>query len=715
MFLPRQLGEKVQLKPGDHLTLEHVHQRRDFRVAGMLAPEGLALAEGGMVALTDIATMQEFTGRLQGVDRIDLLLRPSATPSDLREIQDLLPEGVVLRPPAEAKQSGRFMIRAYQLNLSVLSFVSLFVGMFLVYSLVALNAASRRHELAILRSIGGSSRLLFLLFLAEGAMFGIVGWLLAIPFGSVLVRQLLKGVSQTISNLFVRVQVDRLQLDAGELLLSFLLTVFIALAAAYQPAREAMQVAPKEALSLHEAPRTRRRSVQSLAWVGCLLILCVWPLSQAPGPAGLPLPGYIATFLLFSGFSLLSPWFLHQLGSHLPPLLRRLAGQPAYLAGRYLRDAGTRTAISVGALITAMALFVALAVMVHSFRSTVETWVEQSIGGDLFIAPRMAAINEYREPLPEPLVAHLKSLQDHIDLLPYRRIYLRHGKTPYQFEAIDYDVFMRYGRFLMVEGDAREVPAKVGQGQGVMVSEVFANQTGLTVGKRYQAQIGGTTLDLPILGIFRDYRTHGGVVSISLAHFQELSGDRTWSGVRLFVRDRHQDLAATAAQLRHQIISCCAREHGIELTLGGELHREILRIFDETFAITTVLLLIALLVAALGITTTLTVLVLERTRQLNTLLAIGASFAQIRAMIFWEAILLVSAGEIAGLGCGFMLSYLLTFVINRQSFGWTFIYSVDWSSLALSIPLILATALLAALPASQLAFRAPPAMILRER
>ena len=54
-------------------------------------------------------------------------------------------------------------------------------------------------------------------------------------------------------------------------------------------------------------------------------------------------------------------------------------------------------------------------------------------------------------------------------------------------------------------------------------------------------------------------------------------------------------------------------------------------------------------------------------------------------------------------------------VLNRQSFGWTFIYSVDWSSLALSVPLILATALLAALPASQLAFRTPPAMILRER
>ena len=75
------------------------------------------------------------------------------------------------------------MIRSYQLNLSVLSFASLFVGMFLVYSLVALNAASRRHELAVLRATGASAYHVFFVFLAEGAFMGIAGWLVAIPLG----------------------------------------------------------------------------------------------------------------------------------------------------------------------------------------------------------------------------------------------------------------------------------------------------------------------------------------------------------------------------------------------------------------------------------------------------------------------------------------------------------------------------------------------------
>ena len=148
---------------------------------------------------------------------------------------------------------------------------------------------------------------------------------------------------------------------------------------------------------------------------------------------------------------------------------------------------------------------------------------------------------------------------------------------------------------------------------------------------------------------------------------------------------------------------------------GKALRGSILQVFDQTFAITSVLLLIALINAALGIATTLAVLVLERTHQLNTLYAVGASFRQIRTMIFWESVLMVIAGELAGVLCGFILSYLLVFVINRQSFGWTFLYGVDLKALALSLPLIVLTALLAALPAIRLVFREPPATLLRDR
>jgi putative ABC transport system permease protein len=232
IFLSQHLAQKQVLETGDITELEHVHQVTHFQILGVLEEQGLSLVEGGHVALTDIATMQEFTGLQGWVDRIDLRLKPEASAKELKQLQGLLPPGVVVEGPGETKKTGQTMIRAYQLNLSVLSFVSLFVGMFLVYSLVSLNAASRRRELAILRSLGASSRLVFVLVLSEGLLLGVLGWVLAIPVGSFFVKYVLEGVSHTISTLFVRVRIDALHLEVWEIMISFLMTLFVSLLAA---------------------------------------------------------------------------------------------------------------------------------------------------------------------------------------------------------------------------------------------------------------------------------------------------------------------------------------------------------------------------------------------------------------------------------------------------------------------------------------------------
>ncbi len=713
IILGEPLTRLLNREPGDRLLLEHVRQRSDFKIIGKLEREGLALAEGGRVALTDIATFQEFTGLFGKVDRIDLRLKPFATAKDLDDIRKWLPESITLNPPSTARESGQAMIKAYQLNLSILSFASLFVGMFLVYSLVALNAASRRPELAILRCNGASGYHLFFIFLTEGALFGVAGWLVAIPIGNFLIKYLLHGVSQTISTLYVRVHVEALSLDIWEIVLSFAVTVFVSVLAAYQPAREAMQVSPKEALEISQLGMRPRKSPKQLALTGILCIALVWPLSRLPAVLEMPLPGYLSILLLFVGFSLLVPWTLEHIGHVLSAMLQKRAGIPAYLASRYLRDSGTRTAVSVGALITAVALFASLVIMIYSFRQTVEFWTYQTIRGDLFLTTKMGEINQFRYPISQEVIKGLESFKDQVDIVPNRRFFLTYANFPYEFELLDMQGFMQYGSFFWLQGDPEKIRPLLKRGEGVIISEVFSNRTGLTIGDLFRAQVEESAFELPILGIVRDYRTQGGVVFYSMSHFKARYHDPRWGGLRFFFKDREQDLDKAAAKLRDDIIERMGDK--VDMLSGKRLRSAVLRIFDETFAITTVLLLIALVIAALGIATTLTVLVLERSRQLNTLFAVGASFRQIRSMIFWEAAFMVVIGEWAGVVCGFILSYLLVYVINRQSFGWTFLYGVDWGSLCLSIPLIVITALAAGLPAVKMVFRRPPATLLRER
>jgi len=713
LILSEPLARQLNRAPGDRLYLEHARQKTRFKILGMLERSGLSLAEGGRIALTDIATFQEFTGLFGKVDRIDLQLKPLATAKDRADIQLLLPESIQLNPPTAKRESGQMMIRAYQLNLSILSFASLFVGMFLVYSLVALNAASRRHELAILRATGASAYHVFFIFLAEGAFLGITGWLAAIPLGNFLTKYLLHGVGQTISTLFVRVQVDTLSLSVSEIAFSFVVTVGISILAAYQPAREAMQVAPKEALEISQLGMQPRKSPGQLAIWGLICILLVLPLSRLPAVLDMPLPGYLAILLLFVGFSLLAPWALQRISHSFSAVLLKRAGIPAYLASRYVRDSGTRTAVSVGALITAVALFAALVIMIYSFRQTVSYWTYETIKGDLFLTSKMGEINRFRYPIPQQVIDNLQDYESEIDILPNRRFFLNYGKFPYEFELMDMQGFMQYASFFWLKGNPETIRPMLKRGEGVVVSEVFSNRTELTVGDVFKAQIEESYVELPVIGIVRDYRTQGGVVFYSMPHFNARYHQTYWGGLRFFFKDRHLNLDLAVAKLRNEIIGRMGDK--VDMFSGKGLRGAVLKIFDETFAVTTVLLLIALVIAALGIATTLTVLVLERSRQLNTLFAVGASFRQIRSMIFWEAGFMVVIGELAGVVCGFILSYLLVFVINRQSFGWTFLYGVNWGALGASIPLIILSALAAALPAVKMVFRKPPATLLRER
>ena len=447
-----------------------------------------------------------------------------------------------------------------------------------------------------------------------------------------------------------------------------------------------MNVHPKEALEISQMGMQLRKSPKQLAMFGLASIILVWPLSQFPGVWGIPLPGYFAIFMLFVGFSLLSPYILELIGSAVSPALRHLAGLPAYLAGRYVRDSGTRTAVSVGALITAVALFASLVIMIHSFRRTVDLWVYQTILGDLFVTTKMGEINQFRYPIPREVIMGLQKYEDQVDIVANRRFFLTYKSYPYEFEVLDLNLFFQYGDFFWMRGDPATIKPRLIRGEGVIISEVFSNRSGLTIGDTFQARVEDSAVRLPILGVVRDYRTQGGVVFYSMNQFRQRYHDPRWGGFRVFFRDRTLDLDAAVSHLRSEILKQWPQKLGT--ISGSRLRKSVLRVFDETFAITSVLLFIALVIAALGITTTLTVLVLERSQQLNTIFAVGGSFAQIRSMIFWEAAFIVVAGELAGIICGFILSCILVYVINQQSFGWTFLYSVDWMALGMSVPLI---------------------------
>ncbi len=740
LLLGQGAADRLGLSSGETLALIGPSGPQAFLIAGLLPEGGLGRVEDGFIALADISAVQEFLAVAPedlangGVaDRIDVRLTPGVDESDrqaiLARLTADLPRQTTLAPPNQRRESGMMLLAAYHESLTLISFVSLFVGMFLIYSLVSLNAAARRKEVAVLRALGAPRGLALTLFLAEGAMLAVLGLLAALPLALLFTPRAATLINRTIDDLFLRLPSQTLHLAPWEIGLTIGVTLAVAVLAALHPAWEAGRASPREALAmLADTPRHGQNRRMTITGIGCLVGAV--PLFLLPPVLDSLWPAYCGVFLLFAGSALQTPWLLAAVSSGMDWATGRrpgMFGPGVKLACRSLRRAGPRTSIAVGALITALALYVALSVMIHSFRDTFLVWVENTVSGDVFVTPANAEANEYRDTISgqarEWILARVAAQDDDQvynrgndqggRVLPYRRAYLEGDGFPYQFETMDMAAFSELGSFLFKHGDPGAGLEAAAHGQGVIVSETWAVRRSLGIGDRFQAVIEGIQVDTPIVGIVRDYRTRGGVVYHDWDAFIAQGGDPRWEGVRVYFPEAEDPRAAAAAF--RAALAIQPEGQGLDVTTGVDLRNLVTDIFTQTFGITALLMGIALLVAGVGVATTLAVRVLERRRELHTLRALGGSRGLVRAMIFWEAGIIGLVGAALGLACGLVLSVVFIEVINKQGFGWTFVFTVNWRELGLALPGLLAAALAAAVPATLLALRDPPAAALKER
>ena len=168
------------------------------------------------------------------------------------------------------------------------------------------------------------------------------------------------------------------------------------------------------------------------------------------------------------------------------------------------------------------------------------------------------------------------------------------------------------------------------------------------------------------------------------------------------------------AELRRRVLAAAAGRYALTITTNRELRREVLVIFDRTFAVTRALEAIALAVAVLGIANALMSSAVERRRTFGLLRAVGASGQQIRRATFVEALLTGLTGTAAAIAAGAAFAWLLLTVINPQSFGWTVALSVPLGTLLGACGLVLLAALVAGLGPGKVAASVDPAAALAE-
>jgi len=660
----------------------------------------------------DIADFQRILSRYGKLDRIDATIGEDENKARAEAaIRSALPPSYLVERPGARSEESQKMVRAFRWNLRMLSYIALVVGAFLIYNTIAISVVRRRVEIGIVRALGAGRGTVLRIFLAEALALGIGGAALGLALGRVLAGLSVGLIAETVTSLYTTSRPAPVELTwiyAGSGLLT---GAVVALAAAWGPAREAMAVAPTEAMSrgAHEH-RARLRWRRALAWAaGCAALAAL--LSQMQPVGGYPIGAYVAALASVAAAAFAAPALVLAAHRGMRPLLGRRV--ESLLAGRSLAASLSRTSVVVAALATAIAMMASVGLMVGSFRETVLVWLDVQLRADLYVRAAAPLRADAYAPIPERALAAIAGAPGVAAVDDYHALPITYGGERATLGAGNIEIVRQYGRLRFLPGpkgapDRDAILHSLPGRDRAIVSEPFANKHGIRAGDRIALALGERTARLTVAGVYYEYSSSQGYVIVDRSTLFKYLPSQPATNAAVYLQP-----GASAERVRRELQLRTAGM-GVTVTANQELRRNSMAVFDRTFAITWALEAVAIVVAMLGAANSLLALVLDRRREFGLLGYLGASSAQIRGMVLTEAGLLGLFAALLGTALGFALSLLLIFVVNKQSFGWTIQFHPPGALLGAALLLVWCATVLAGLYPARVAARLKPADVIHE-
>jgi putative ABC transport system permease protein len=610
-----------------------------------------------------------------------------------------LPAGVKAARPEATIAAGTSLSRAYRVNLNVLALIALFTGGLLVFSTQALNGVRRRSQLALLRVLGVTRRTLVALLVSEGALLGLIGSVLGLAAGYALATLALRIVGADLGSGYFRGVAPAAAPDPVEALVFLCLGTLTAVAGSAVPAVEAARAAPAQALKAGDEQRPFTRLRPALPAIALLLFggLC----SLLPPVSGLPLFGYLSIALLLIGTLMLLPRVAAVTWACAPAP----HAAPPRLALAQLRGAPGQATVSLASIVASVSLVVSMGIMVHSFRGSLESWLERVLPADLYVRAAPSGDTGY---LPESVQARIMAIPGakRVDFLREQQLLLDPMRPRIVLIAREIDAADPERVLPLIDAPRR--PASGGP-PPAWVNEPAAAMYGFAPGTRIELPLAGRNVVFIVAGVWRDYARQQGAVVIERSRYVALTGDRSASNAAIWLRSDAQANAVRAALTRE--LPGGARP---EVALPSEIRAASLRAFDRTFAVTYALELAAMVIGLAGLSSAFGALVLARRREFGMLRHLGMTRRQIASMLASEGLLVSGVGMAVGIGLGFMMSLVLIHVVNRQSFHWGMELAIPWLALFAAIVLVLAMSMATAVTSGRIAMSADAVRAVRE-
>lgn len=649
-----QLAEGLHLKPGDEVRLLTGVGLRKRKVAGLFSLENAArLHQGGMV-LAPISNLQQVFKSSGEVDALHLYLNdPNQTAEVIAAVHAKIPEQLEVRVPSSRSGLAEEMLLLTEVSLDMCSALSFTTAVVIALSVFLMNVGERRRQLSILRAVGATRRQIVGIVCREAIVMGIIGTLVGIPLGVYGGRFLMRSMGAMLNTTLPETPDLRWALAVGGLL-----GPLICLLAAWYPARKAASVSPLEGMRpLVTMQPERGHGKMTMAGLIGLAITGVLSVGSVTGtiPIWSAVVGLIISLV---SLLLLLPVALVPGVRAVNWFLGRLLGIEGEMSQRMvLRHAG-RSALTVGVLLIAVSAGVGTSNAVFSITDDVSTWYERTITADFLLRTTMPDMSgQDATSMPE-------SLREEIAAIPgiekVEAIRLLRVEASGQDAMVVAREFGKYEQAPLdiVRGDATEALAKLREGEAV-VGSVLAERLKVKPGDEVSVIFGDQSQKFRVAGIATEYTFGGSVLYVELDVARKLFKVQ---GVDSFLI---KAMAQRPAELEPSL-RALSEKHGLLLQSFGELQR----LIDSMVAGVTgglwVLLALGLLVGALGVVNTLTMNVLDQTRELGMLRAIGMRRLQVVKTVMGQAAYLGLLGVLGGGASGLILARMINFCLGSM-------------------------------------------------
>ncbi len=692
VVLVETYAEDKELEVGDWLPIITPNGVESLKIIGLIAREGAGQTSNGSFGVIPLRTSQELFNRVGELDQIDILTTsPNPSRNELESLKDNLQrrlgkEYAVTYPSSQGERMTQ-MLQNYQIGLNFMSGIALFVGAFLIYNAFAMTVVERTREFGMLRTIGMTRGQVTGLIFLEAGVLGVFGAAAGVGLGMLLARGLtnLMGIIINQELSFVEVPVD-------DMVFSWVVGVFVTFLAAGIPAWQAGRVSPMEALRVRGKANEGWLIQQGWKLGVALLVISAILLITNPFPYDVQFRlGSMTVFGLFSGATLLIPGTVNGWERITRPLMKGIYGASGSLGSRNVQRSRQRTTLTVAALMVGVAMVIMTRGMTESFAGDLREWMSAYIGGDIFASSSI--------PMRGDVGQRIASVPGVEAVAPIRYLNVdwetSDGIEQINFMAMDPVAYARVTQFVFSEDnvDAEQIVRRLQQGDAVLLSSVLSEKYGLKAGDTVQLRTRGGFRSFEIAAVVVDFYNQGLVVQGSWDDMKRYFRIDDASTFFIKVAD-----GQSIDDVKERIDDLYGKRYRLILVSNTSIREQALTLMDQAFSMFDVMALISIVVGSLGIVNTLTMSVIERTREIGMLRAIGMTRMQIIRMVLAEAGLMGVIGGVLGVGTGIVLArilfigmttmsgYSLTFVLPPEGIVISLIAAVIISQIAAIFP-----------------------------